>query len=40
MLIKYLFLKKNLMVKKVHSNTLLDIMMMMSLDHYVESSLK
>ena len=36
MLGKYQFLKKNLTVKKVHSITLLDIMMiMMSLDHYV-----
>ena len=27
--------KKNHMVQKIHLNTLLDIMMMMSLDHYV-----
>ena len=34
-LIKYQFLKKNLTVKKGHLNNLLDIMVMMALDHYV-----
>ena len=34
MLVKYWFIKKNLMAKKAPSNTLLDIvMMMMPLDH-------
>ena len=32
---KYYLLKKNHMVQKVHLNILLDIMMMVSLDHYV-----
>ena len=32
---KILVSKKNHMVQKVHLNTLLDIMMMMLLDHYV-----
>ena len=35
MLIKYWFLKKNYMVKNIHLNTSLEIMMMMSTDHYV-----
>ena len=35
MLIKYYFLKKNHMAQKTHSNTSLDIMMVMSLDHNV-----
>ena len=35
MLIKYKFLKKNHMVKKAHLNTLLDIVIMITLDHYV-----
>ena len=35
MLIKYSFLKKGFMVKKTHLNTLLDIMVMANLDHYV-----
>ena len=35
MLIKYQFLKKNHTVQRKHLNTLLDIMIMMSLDHYV-----
>ena len=34
MLMKYLFLKKNHMVQKIHLNDLLDIMMML-LGHYV-----
>ena len=38
MSIKYQFLKKNHMVQKVHLNTLLDIMIMMILDHYVKAS--
>ena len=33
--IKILVSKKNHMVQKIHLNTLLDIMMMMLLDHYV-----
>ena len=32
---KYWFLKKNHMVEKAHLNTSLDIMMMVSLEHYV-----
>ena len=41
MLLKYSFLKKGLMVKKAHSNTLLDMMMMiMLLDDYVQSFIK
>ena len=32
---KYQFPKKNFMVKKARLNTLLDINIMMSLDHYV-----
>ena len=32
---KILVLKKNDMVQKIHLNTSLDIMMVMSLDHYV-----
>ena len=32
---KYYLLKKNHMVQKVQLNILLDIMMMVSLDHYV-----
>ena len=35
MLIKYQSLKKNNMVKIIHLYTLLDIMIMMLLDHYV-----
>ena len=35
MLIKYQFLKKNLLVRKAHSDTFLEIMMMMPLDIYV-----
>ena len=36
MLVKYWFIKKNLMAKKAPSNTLLDIiMMMMPLDHNI-----
>ena len=35
MLIKYQFLKKNLMVKKAHLDTLLDMIMTTTLDHYV-----
>ena len=40
MLMKYFFLKKNHVVKKAHLNTLLDIMTVMTLDHYVESFIK
>ena len=32
---KILFSEKNHMVQKIHSNILLDIMIMMLLDHYV-----
>ena len=39
MLIKYEFLKKNPMVKKTHLNTLLGIIIMMTLGHYVQSFL-
>ena len=35
MLIKYWSLEKYHMVKIIHSNTLLDIMIMMLLDHYL-----
>ena len=35
MLIKYKFQKKNHMVQKIHLNTSLDIMMMMSLENYL-----
>ena len=35
MLIKYQFPKNNLMVEKAYLNTLLDIVIMMTLDHYV-----
>ena len=35
MLIKYFFLKKKDMVKKKILNTLLGMMVMMTLDHYV-----
>ena len=35
MLIKSKFLKENPVVKMVHLNTSLDIMITMSLDHYV-----
>ena len=35
MLIKYQFLKKNNMVNIINLNTLLDMMLMMLLDHYV-----
>ena len=35
MLIKYDYLKKNNMVNIIHLNTLLDIMIMMLLDHYI-----
>ena len=35
MLIKYWSLEKHHMVKIIHSNTLLDIMIMMLLDHYL-----
>ena len=35
MLIKYKFLKNNNMVNIIHLNTLLGILIMMSLDHYV-----
>ena len=38
MLIKYLFLKKNHMVKKIHINASLDIMHMMLLDHLYKAS--
>ena len=34
-LTKYYLLKKNLMVKKIHLNITLDIMMKMLLDQYV-----
>ena len=37
---KRLFLKKNDIAQKNHINTSLDIMMMMSLGHYVQSFLK
>ena len=37
---KILASKKNHMVQKIHINTLLDIMMMMLLDHYVYYFLK
>ena len=40
MLLKYSFLKKGLMVKKSHSNTLLDMMMIMLLDDYVQRFIK
>ena len=33
--IKYQFLKKNHTAKRIHLNTLLDIMIMMLLNHYV-----
>ena len=33
--IKHQFLKKNFLVEKAHLNYLLDIMIMMILDHYV-----
>ena len=32
---KYQFLKKNHMAQRMHLNTLLDIMIMILLDHYV-----
>ena len=35
MLIKYKFQKKNNMLNIIHLNTLLGIMIIMSLDHYV-----
>ena len=35
MLIKYQFLKRNHMAQRMHLNPLLDIMIMMLLDHYV-----
>ena len=35
MLIKYKILKTNHMVKKTHLNTLLGIVLLMTLDHYV-----
>ena len=35
MLAKYKFLKKNDTAKRMHLNTLLDIMIMTLLDHYV-----
>ena len=37
---KILVSKKNLFVKKAHSNTLLDIMVMMTLNDYVQRFLK
>ena len=36
MLIKYQYLKKNNMVNIIHLSTLLDIMIMMLLDHYIQ----
>ena len=35
MLIKYWFLEKNNMVQKIHLNTSLDIMIIISLDDYI-----
>ena len=35
MLIKYQFSKNNLMVEKAYLNNLLDIVIMMALEHYV-----
>ena len=35
MLIKYQFLEKNHMAQRIHLNTLLNVMIMMILDHYV-----
>ena len=34
-LVKYKFLKKKHTTKRIHLNTLFDIMIMMLLDHYV-----
>ena len=37
MLVKYESLKKNHMAQIMHLNTLLDIMTMMPLDHYIQN---